>query len=561
MRSRSTGQDVISNDFVAGLTKKFPDVFLPGWAVVDPWKGKIALAELERAIRDLGLIGPKWMPILQAFYPDDPKLYPFWDLCQSLGAPTLIHTGTTAIGQGMEGGAGLKLDYARPMPYIDRIAADFPRLTIVMAHPAWPWTEEAIAILLHKPNVYMDISGWRPRYIPEVLKYEMNRRLQDKIIFGSDYPGWSPQQCLDELEIEMKGFRPGVAEKIFVKNALRALKLEAAVKKARPPRRRRRRHERFAPAAARPRARPRSLVGEISAARHLGRHGLQMVARADARNSERALLVGHARGVGQPVLPPPLARGGAGAGRHKLARRYRQDSDVHVGRRERGPGRASAFRRAAEPEARRARLRQLQADELGRHHRQAARHDPRPGGVGVHGDRHRALELRLRRASGRRDADPVHLLARHARLGAARRLPRLSRRHAAHHRRRHRHAVAAPDRDRLRLRHQYLALVPRISRSISRKLAREEFGRDLRELKTARPSTPSSVPISTARLRRELEELYGCPVYDRYGMHEFGVGAFECAHQDGLHWMEDLSYISRSSTWRPAGRWRRARPG
>ena len=228
----STGQDVISNDFVAGLTKKFPDVFLPGWAVVDPWKGKIALAELERAIRDLGLIGPKWMPILQAFYPDDPKLYPFWDLCQSLGAPTLIHTGTTAIGQGMEGGAGLKLDYARPMPYIDRIAADFPRLTIVMAHPAWPWTEEAIAILLHKPNVYMDISGWRPRYIPEVLKYEMNRRLQDKIIFGSDYPGWSPQQCLDELEIEMKGFRPGVAEKIFVKNALRALKLEGAVKKA-----------------------------------------------------------------------------------------------------------------------------------------------------------------------------------------------------------------------------------------------------------------------------------------------------------------------------------------
>jgi predicted TIM-barrel fold metal-dependent hydrolase len=118
------------------------------------------------------------------------------------------------------------------MPAIDHVAADFPRLTIVMAHPAWPWTEEAIAILLHKPNVFMDISGWRPRYIPEVLKYEMARRLQDKIIYGSDYPGWSPGQCLDELEIEMKGFKPGIVEKIFVKNALRALKLEDKVKRA-----------------------------------------------------------------------------------------------------------------------------------------------------------------------------------------------------------------------------------------------------------------------------------------------------------------------------------------
>ena len=228
----NTGQPIITNDWVAGLTKKYPDVFLPGWAVVDPWKGKMALNELERAFTTLGLTGAKWMPIIQAFYPNDRRFYPIWDLCASLGAPVLIHCGTTALGSGMEGGAGLKLDYARPMPAIDHVAADFPKLTIVMAHPAWPWTEEAIAILLHKPNVFMDISGWRPRYIPEVLKYEMARRLQDKIIYGSDYPGWSPGQCLDELEIEMKGFKPGIVEKIFVKNALRVLKLEDKVKRA-----------------------------------------------------------------------------------------------------------------------------------------------------------------------------------------------------------------------------------------------------------------------------------------------------------------------------------------
>lgn len=226
----STGQGVVTNDFVAGLSEKFPDVFLPGWAVIDPWKGRLALQELERAIRTLGLTGAKWMPILQAFYPNDQRFYPFWDLCQSLGAPVLIHSGTTAIGQGMEGGAGLKLDYARPIPCIDAVAADFPRLTIVMAHPAWPWTEEAMAVLLHKTNVYLDVSGWRPKYIPEPLKREMNRRLQDKILFGSDYPGWSPGQCLDELEME--GLKPEVAEKIFHKNAVRVLGLEDKVEAA-----------------------------------------------------------------------------------------------------------------------------------------------------------------------------------------------------------------------------------------------------------------------------------------------------------------------------------------
>jgi phenylacetate-CoA ligase len=74
------------------------------------------------------------------------------------------------------------------------------------------------------------------------------------------------------------------------------------------------------------------------------------------------------------------------------------------------------------------------------------------------------------------------------------------------------------------------------------KLAREEFGRDLREL-NSKCVNAFLGPDLDGSLRRELEALYGCPVFDRYGVHEFGVGAFECAHRDGLHWMEDLSYI------------------
>jgi predicted TIM-barrel fold metal-dependent hydrolase len=225
-----TGDPVFSNEDLAALIKRFPDVFLPGWAMVDPWRGRAGLQAIEHAIRDLGLKGVKYQPPVQAFAPSDRQFYPIWDLLQSLGAPVLIHCGTTAIGANEPGGLGFKLEYARPIPHIDNIAADFPRLNIVAAHPGWPWTEELIAVALHKGNVSIDVSGWGPKYIPAPLKHDMTRRLQDKVMFGSDYPGWSPGQTCDEWEME--GFKPAVIEKLFTKNILRILGIEEAVKAA-----------------------------------------------------------------------------------------------------------------------------------------------------------------------------------------------------------------------------------------------------------------------------------------------------------------------------------------
>ena len=224
------GGGIYDNERLAALTRDYPDVFLPGWAMVDPWRGRKGLEEIEHAIKDLGLLGVKYQPPVQGFAPADNQFYPIWDLLQSLGAPVLIHCGTTAIGAGEPGGLGYKLEYARPIPNIDSVAADFPRLNIVAAHPGWPWTEELIAVAIHKGNVSIDISGWGPKYVPAPLKHDMERRLQDKVLFGSDYPGWSPGQCCDEWEME--NFRPGVIEKLFYKNAIRILKLEDAVAKA-----------------------------------------------------------------------------------------------------------------------------------------------------------------------------------------------------------------------------------------------------------------------------------------------------------------------------------------
>lgn len=224
------GGSRFSNEDLAQLTRDFPDVFLPGWGMVDPWRGRKGLEDIEHAIRDLKLLGIKYQPPVQGFPPSDRQFYPIWDLLQSLGCPVLIHCGTTAIGAGEPGGLGFKLEYARPIPHLDTIAADFPRLNIIAAHPGWPWTDELIAVAIHKKNVSIDISGWSPKYFPAALKHDMQRRLQDKVLFGSDYPGWSPGQSCDEWEME--GFKPGIIDKLFRDNPIRILGLDAAVKAA-----------------------------------------------------------------------------------------------------------------------------------------------------------------------------------------------------------------------------------------------------------------------------------------------------------------------------------------
>ena len=218
----ATGDVPDGNEYVANIVKKYPDQFI-GFATVDPWMGKSALQELENSVNNLGLKGLKLHPTHQAFQPNDTFFYPLYDACAQLGVPVLFHSGFAACGVGMPGGGGFKLKYSAPIPGIDDIAADFPSLTIIMAHPAWPWIEEQIAVALHKPNVYLDLSGWAPRFIPQALIRETNTRLKEKVLFGSDFPYLPPDKWLrefDALEI-----REGIREKVLLENAKKVLKL------------------------------------------------------------------------------------------------------------------------------------------------------------------------------------------------------------------------------------------------------------------------------------------------------------------------------------------------
>jgi uncharacterized protein len=211
----ATGQKPLRNDTVAEIVRRYPDQFV-GFASVDPHKGDHAIVEIERAVKELGLAGAKFHPGIQAFYPHDKRFAPLFEKIASLGIPALFHTGTSGLGAGMPGGGGVKLDYTRPI-HLDSLAADHPSLTIIGAHPSWPWEQEMIAILQHKPNVFNDLSGWSPRYIPPALLTEAAGRLNAKFLFGSDYPFITPDRWLKDFE-KLDGWTDEAKANLFWRN-------------------------------------------------------------------------------------------------------------------------------------------------------------------------------------------------------------------------------------------------------------------------------------------------------------------------------------------------------
>ena len=211
-----------SNDYVAAMRDRHRDVVLQAWAAIDPLKGEMAIREARHAIDDLHMLGFHFHPIMGRFAVDDRRFYPLWETIAGLKAPVMIDVGTTGMGAGLRGGLGSKLRHAHPAA-IDEIAADFPDLTIIAAHPGWPWVEEMTAVALHKGNVFWEMSGWAPKYFPDSLKRDIRGRLQDKIMFGSDYPSLPYQRILDEWQ--GLGYAAAVMEKVFHRNAERVLGL------------------------------------------------------------------------------------------------------------------------------------------------------------------------------------------------------------------------------------------------------------------------------------------------------------------------------------------------
>jgi predicted TIM-barrel fold metal-dependent hydrolase len=214
-------EPAVSNEEIAELAAQHSDIVIP-FASVDPGRGQAGVRMARRLIEEYGVRGFKFHPSIQGFAPNDRMAYPLYELIQEAGLPALFHTGQTGIGAGVPGGGGIRLKYSNPM-LVDDVAVDFPELRIILAHPSFPWQDEALAVATHKPYVYIDLSGWSPKYFPPQLVRYANSLLQDKVLFGSDYPVITPDRWLaDFAKLDIK---PEVVLKILKDNAVRLLRL------------------------------------------------------------------------------------------------------------------------------------------------------------------------------------------------------------------------------------------------------------------------------------------------------------------------------------------------
>jgi predicted TIM-barrel fold metal-dependent hydrolase len=217
----ATKRRALTSAAVAGFVADHPDVFL-GFGSVDPHKGAAAVAEVHEA-RRLGLRGLMVHPAVQRFSPSDRMAYPVWETAQSLGLPVLVHSGFTFVGAGDKGGSGIQLGHADPL-HVDRMAADFPQLPIVVVHPSWPWTDVAVAVAVHKGNVHLELSGWPPDRLPGVLLDRLGGPLADRVLFGTDFPITTPDSWIAAWE--RAGFSEELTRAVLHDNAARLLGLD-----------------------------------------------------------------------------------------------------------------------------------------------------------------------------------------------------------------------------------------------------------------------------------------------------------------------------------------------
>ncbi|MEJ2676406.1 MAG: amidohydrolase family protein [Acidihalobacter sp.] len=215
------GRRRIPNEEIAEAAQKNSDMMI-AFASIDPHKGKMGAREARRLIEEHGIKGFKFHPTVQGFHPYDRMAWPLYEVIAEHGMPAIFHSGHSGIGSGMPGGGGLRLEYSNPM-HLDDVAIAFPDMKIIIAHPSWPWQDEALSLAMHKPNVWIDLSGWSPKYFPPQLVRYANTLLKERMLFGSDYPLITPERWMKDFR--EAGFREEVQPLILKENAVRLLGL------------------------------------------------------------------------------------------------------------------------------------------------------------------------------------------------------------------------------------------------------------------------------------------------------------------------------------------------
>ncbi len=216
-----TGIRRIRNEEIAEAAAANSDMMI-AFASIDPHRGKRGAIEARDLIEKHGVKGFKFHPPLQDFDPGDRMAWPLYEVIDHYRLPAIFHTGHSGMGTGMPAGGGIRLKYGQPI-LVDDVAVDFPNMKIVLAHPGWPWTDESLSMALHKPNVFIDLSGWSPKYVPPQIVRYANSQLGHKFLFGSDFPLIPPDRWI--AAFDEAGFKPELRDPILKGNAARLLGL------------------------------------------------------------------------------------------------------------------------------------------------------------------------------------------------------------------------------------------------------------------------------------------------------------------------------------------------
>lgn len=202
---------LIANDEVAALTTAYPDRFT-GIAGVDLRDPVAAVRALREAVTGRGFRGLRIVQWLWELPCTHPLYYPLFAACVELGVPACLQVGLTGPLKPSETG--------RPL-HVERVALDFPDLTLVCGHIGYPWQQEMIALATKFPNVYIDTSAYKPKRYPSELVAYMRAHGRRKVLFGTNYPMIRPADCMTELEMlglddEARAlFLGGNAERVF----------------------------------------------------------------------------------------------------------------------------------------------------------------------------------------------------------------------------------------------------------------------------------------------------------------------------------------------------------
>jgi len=219
------------NDRLAAVARDNRDRVACGFACVDPRDVMGAVEEVDRAILDLGLSGIVFEPGFLGISPTDRRCYPVYARCAQLGVPVGLHTGINFSSHG-------PLEFERPL-LVDRIACDFPQLTLICHHGGWPWPHEAAAVAWKHKNVYLEFGAIAPRYMAPGagggwgdIAHLMDTVLREQVLFGTDWPMLRYERALEE--VELLGLRPASRDAYLGGNAQRLLEgIEVSVETTR----------------------------------------------------------------------------------------------------------------------------------------------------------------------------------------------------------------------------------------------------------------------------------------------------------------------------------------